>query len=188
MKAPPIALLISAMLLAAGFPGPEALDFDAGVAGSRIALPGMAGAWQIGPRVSFSQDFYPFGSSGALVPTLGVSGRYHGFGASRPAEDGSLYRAWQALGLGAFLGARYSRDSLSFSFDLGAYANVSKFSGTGLLGAHPSLAASLGAKLALSDRLGFGISLPFEYAWKGGAGIATAGFSIAGEIRLGRKQ
>jgi hypothetical protein len=175
--------LVALLLFAGGLFAPGALEVDSGAVASRIALPGKPGAWQFGPRVSISQEFFPFGIKGFIIPTVLVSARFQSLSSSRPAADGSLYRAWQALGLGAFLGGRHQLGSLELSLQAGGFLNVSKYTGTGLVGAHSSLAGAIGARWNFSERMSLGLSLPLEYAWKAGSGAFSFGVSAGLEIR-----
>ncbi|TXT43357.1 MAG: hypothetical protein FD137_1863 [Spirochaetes bacterium] len=183
MKAGKNFALAALLLFAIGILAAGTVEVDLGAVSSRIGLSGSSESWQFGPRVSISQEFSPFGTKGLIIPSALVSVRFQSLAASRPGIDGSLYRAWQALGLGAFLGARHRLDPIEVSLHGGGFLNLSKYTGTGLLGAHPSLAGTLGATWAFSDRVTFKLSLPLEYAWKAGAGALSLGVSAGLQIR-----
>ena len=101
------------------------------------------------------------------------------FGASAPAGDGNVYRAWRGFSAIVLAGVRFPIFPIRILDGSGAFHALAggrlmstKYTGTGLLSANPALALRLGLDASFSKNLRWGLELPIEFAFKSG-GIAT---------------
>ena len=162
-------------------------EVQAGPLFSLTSLPGMAAAIQSGWDAKFSlllasrDVFAPMGlaSGGGIFGVPAFSGRLEAdlfaLGQSPIQADGSLYRAWQGLGLSLLGGIRSAAFRLplagvpaSARLEAGGGLRATKYTGTGLVSANPAIVGQAGLDIQVSCKVALGISIPLEFAWKSG--------------------
>ena len=183
-----------------GFAAPIiALGIQGGAFFSRTSLSGLNPAIQTGWDLKiagivessdvFSFDTVSANTGGPLVAAFSgrVQADFFGFGTSLPQADGNLYRAWQGIGLSMLGGLRTKVFALplgmraSVRMEAGAGLRTTKYSGTGLVSANPSILGQAGLDIIVSRRFILGIALPLEYAWKSGGRAFM--FGLGGAVR-----
>ncbi len=123
-------------------------------------------------------------------PSLGFIGRLQldlfGLQASVPQTDGNLYRAWNGTGLGLLAGLRFGDFPLPLlslpthlQLGMGAGLRITKYSGTGLVSAHPSMLGRLAMGVDIFGPVTFSLAMPFELAWKSGGRAVIVGLAAS---------
>ena len=167
----------------------QGLDLGGGALFSFTSLPQLETGLQAGWNANLGLGFtlFPWGksekvASGSKIPnTVSLTGRFQldsfGLGASAPQSDGNLYRAWQGTGLGLLVGIASPEFRMPllglpawFGLEAGGGLRLTKYTGTGLVSAHPALLSRLLLDFVLFDPFALGLVVPLEWAWNQGAG------------------
>jgi hypothetical protein len=141
---------------------------------SRTKLPYLDAALQPGFRVQAS---ILLGNADQTAPS--PIGRfvldYFRLERSWPQSDGNLYRAWQGFSAGFLGGMRIPVTKIPFGempvfarLEAGLSVSATKYTGTGLVSANPSIRSRFGMDIDVFKGLGLGIDIPLELAFKSG--------------------
>lgn len=177
-------------------------EAQAGPLFSLTSLPGMTAAIQSGWDAKFSLSlesrdvFAPTGvaAGGGIFGMPAFSGRLEAdlfaLGQSPIQADGNLYRAWQGMGLSLLGGIRSAAFRLplagvsaSARLEAGGGLRATKYTGTGLVSANPAIVGQAGLDIQVSSKVGLGIGIPLEFAWKSGGTAFMFGVGAALQYR-----
>ena len=177
------------------------LDLGGGALFSFTSLSQLETGLQAGWNANLGLGFtlLPWGksetvASGSKVPnTVSLTGRFQldsfGLGTSAPQSDGNLYRAWQGTGLGLLVGIASPEFRMPllglpawFGLEAGGGLRLTKYTGTGLVSAHPALLGRLLLDFVLFDPFALGLVVPLEWAWKSGGRAIICGIGLS--VRL----
>jgi hypothetical protein len=176
----------------------KGLDAGAGALFSFTSLPQLETGLQPGWNANIGLGFtlLPWNKSkndnegGRTEDSFSFIGRVQldifGLGVSAPQSDGNLYRAWQGSGLGMLFGAAspgFRMPLLGLPARLGIEAGgglrLTKYSGTGLVSAHPAVLGRMTLDMEIGDPLALELFLPFEWAWKSGGQAIIVGLGLS---------
>ncbi len=176
----------------------KGLDAGAGAFFSYTSLPRLDTGFQPGWNANLGLGFtlFPWNKHkgendyGQAKDVLSLVGRAQldvfGLGASAPQTDGNLYRAWRGNGLGLLLGLASPSFKMPLlelparvSVEAGGGLRLTKYSGTGLVSAHPALLGRMTLDMEIRDPLALGLFVPFEWAWKSGGRAIVVGVGLS---------
>ncbi len=174
------------------------LDLGGAALFSNTSLPQLQTGLQAGWNVNLGLGFTLFpwtqvqtgDSYSETSNTVALIGRCQldifGLGASAPQSDGNLYRAWQGTGLGLLVGVASPEFQMPllglparFGIEAGGGLRLTKYSGTGLVSAHPAVLGRATLDVKIVDPFAFGLFVPFEWAWKSGGRAIILGIGVS---------
>ncbi|MDP2791853.1 MAG: hypothetical protein Q8O15_08890 [Rectinemataceae bacterium] len=189
-------LLFSLMTAHRSFASPVlVLSAQGGAIFSHTSIPNLSPATQPGSKFDFSitlesHDVYNVDATRRPAFFGRFQIEFFKLGNSNPQLDGNLFRAWQGIGPTLFFGVRTPAfrfpllDALASAYiETGGGIRTTKYTGTGLVSANPTISAQIGLDFAITERIYLGFAFPFEYAWKAGGFAFIFGMSAVARFQ-----